>query len=58
MCIAREVRRREQAYPQLVQQQRLTSAQAERELSQMRAVLTYLLARLQAGTPPQQQVLF
>lgn len=58
MCVTREVRRREQAYPQLVQQQRLTPEQAERELSQMRAVLTYLLTRLRQGTPPQQQVLF
>ena len=58
MCVTREVRRREQAYPHLVQQQRLTSAQAEQELSQMRAVLAYLLTRLREGTLPQQQVLF
>lgn len=57
-CVIREVRRREHTYPQLIQQQRLTPEQAELELSQMRAVQAYLLARLQEGAPPQQQVLF
>jgi hypothetical protein len=58
MCVNREVQRRDQVYPHLVQQHRLTSEQAEQELSQMRAVLTYLLDQLREGTRPQQQVLF
>jgi hypothetical protein len=57
-CVTREVSRRERLYPQLVHQQRLTPEEAELELSQMRAVQAYLLARLQAGELPQQQVLF
>ncbi len=57
-CVIREIRRREQVYPELVHQQRMTPAQAEQELHQMRAVQTYLLANLRQGTPPQQQDLF
>jgi hypothetical protein len=37
---------------------RLSPEEAELELSQMRAVQAYLLAKLQAGELPQQQVLF
>ncbi len=57
-CVTREVSRRERIYPQLVHQKRLSSEAAEIELSQMRSVQAYLLAKLQAGDLPQQQVLF
>jgi hypothetical protein len=36
----------------------MTPEEAERELSQMRAVKAYLLAKLQEGVIPEQQVLF
>ena len=58
MCVTREVARRERLYPQLIHQQKLSPTDADLELSQMRAVQAYLLARLQAGEQPQQQVLF
>ena len=57
-CVRREVSRRERIYPHLVHQMRLSPEEAELELSQMRAVQAYLLAKLQAGELPQQQVLF
>jgi hypothetical protein len=57
-CVTREVSRRERLYPHLVHQRRLSADEAELELSQMRSVQAYLLARLQAGELPQQQVLF
>jgi hypothetical protein len=57
-CVTREVSRRERLYPHLVHQKRLSPEEAELELSQMRSVQAYLLARLQAGEVPQQQVLF
>jgi hypothetical protein len=57
-CVTREVSRRERLYPHLVHQKRLSPEEAEFELSQMRSVQAYLLARLQAGEVPQQQVLF
>jgi len=57
-CVTREVSRRERVYPHLVHQKRLSPEEAERELSQMRAVQAYLLGKLQAGDLPQQQVLF
>lgn len=57
-CVTREVSRRERVYPHLVHQKRLTPEEADRELSQMRAVQAYLLDKLKAGDLPQQQVLF
>jgi hypothetical protein len=57
-CVTREVSRRERLYPHLVHQKRLSPEEAELVLSQMRSVQAYLLARLQAGEVPQQQVLF
>ena len=57
-CVIREVQRRERVYPQLVHQKRLEPEQAQAELSQMRAVKSYLLSKLQEGLTPQQQVLF
>lgn len=57
-CVTREVGRRERIYPHLVHQRRLSPEEAELELSQMRSVQAYLLAKLQAGDLPQQQVLF
>ncbi|ETW96836.1 MAG: hypothetical protein ETSY1_25025 [Candidatus Entotheonella factor] len=57
-CVTREVARRERVYPHLVHQKRLSSEEAELELSQMRSVQAYLLAKLRAGELPQQQVLF
>lgn len=58
MCVAREVARRERVYPQLIHQRRLSPDEAEQELSQMRSLRAYLLAKLKAGDMPQQQVLF
>ena len=58
MCVAREVARRERVYPQLIHQRRLSPDEAELELSQMRSLRAYLLAKLKAGDMPQQQVLF
>jgi len=57
-CVIREVSRRERVYPHLVYQHRMTPAEAEKELSQMRAVKAYLLSKLQEGVIPEQQVLF
>ncbi len=57
-CAAREVARRERVYPHLVHQRRLSPDEAELELSQMRSVRAYLLAKLKSGDMPQQQVLF
>jgi hypothetical protein len=57
-CVTREVSRRERVYPHLVHQKRLTPEEADRELSQMRAVQAYVLDKLKAGDLPQQQVLF
>jgi hypothetical protein len=57
-CVIREVSRRERVYTHLVHQHRMTPEEAERELSQMRAVKAYLLAKLQEGVIPEQQVLF
>ena len=58
MCVVREVSRRERSYPHLIHQYRLTEAQAQQELSQMRAVQSYLLSKLREGITPEQQVLF
>jgi len=57
-CVIREVSRRERIYPHLVYQRRMTREAAEKELSQMRAVKAYLLAKLQEGVIPEQQILF
>jgi hypothetical protein len=57
-CVIREVSRRERVYPHLVSQHRMAPEEAEKELSQMRAVKTCLLAKLQEGVIPEQQVLF
>ena len=57
-CVIREVARRERVYPHLVYQHRMTPEEVEKELSQMRAVKAYLLAKLQEGVIPEQQVLF
>ncbi len=57
-CATREVARRERLYPHLVHQGRLSPEEAELELSQMRALQAYLLAKLKEGDVPQQQVLF
>lgn len=57
-CVTREVARRERLYPHLVHQKKLSPEEVELELSQMRSVRAYLLARLQAGDLPQQQILF
>jgi hypothetical protein len=56
--VIREVSRRERVYPHLVYQRRMTPEEAEKELSQMRAVKAYLLTKLQEGVIPEQQVLF
>jgi hypothetical protein len=57
-CVIREVSRRERVYPHLVYQRRMTPEEAEKELSQMRAMKAYLLAKLQEGVIPEQQILF
>jgi hypothetical protein len=57
-CVIREVSRRERVYPHLVYQRRMTPEEAEKELSQMRAIKAYLLAKLQEGVIPEQQILF
>lgn len=38
-CVAREIKMRERCYPRWVAQQRMTEAEAQRELERMRAVL-------------------
>ncbi len=55
--VTREVAR-QRVYPHLVYQKGLSPETADLELSQMRSVQAYLLAKLQAGELPQQQVLF
>lgn len=43
-CVAREIKMRERVYPRWVATDKMTAAQAERELAAMRAVLDTLSA--------------
>ena len=57
-CVNREVQKREAAYPQLVQQGRLSQDRARQELGQMQAALEILMAMRDKGQDARQQALF